>query len=300
MEVFRTPDERFEGLPGYPFDPNYVEVSVSGLDYRLHHLDEGDGPVVLCFHGQPAWSYLYRKMVSELVATGHRVVCPDLVGMGRSDKPLDQEWYSYSTHSESLAAHLAAIDGLEDVTAVVHDWGGLLGLKWVADHMDQVGRLVVMNTSLSIAKASEPFMAWRNFVSSTPDLPVGKILQAATVNELSDEVVAGYDAPFPTPESKAAAQRFPLLVPLEPTDPGAAEMAAARETLRGFTGPSLVAFSDRDPMFPFPRAAEYFTETLPTAGEPVCITGGHHFLQEDQPHQIVEAMFAAFGKPIGS
>jgi haloalkane dehalogenase len=300
MEIFRTPDEQFADLPGYPYEPNYVDVSVAGADYRLHHLDEGTGPTVLCFHGQPAWSYLYRGVVDKLVATGHRVVCPDLVGMGRSDKPLDKDWYSYKTHSESLAAHLAAIDGLENVTAVVHDWGGLLGLKWIADHMDQVGRVVVMNTSLSIAKGSEAFMQWRNFVASTPDLPIGMILQAATVNELSPEVIAAYDAPFPSVESKAAPQTFPLLVPIEATDPGAAEMAAAREKLRGFTGPSLVAFSDSDPMFPYPSSAEYFTQTLPTAGDPVCITGGHHFLQEDQPGQIVDAMLAKFGSPIGS
>ena len=292
-EVFRTPDERFEQLPGYAYAPHYVEVD--GL--RLHHLDEGTGPTVLCFHGEPDWSYLYRHMLDALVASGHRVVCPDLVGFGRSDKPTDQHWYTYERHVDHVTSHLAQID-LEDVTVVVQDWGGPIGLRWAVEHRDQVGRLVVMNTGLFTGRVSKGFMAWREFAERTPDLPIGMIMQGATTTDLSPDVVAAYEAPFPNPESKAGAQRFPLLVPLRAEDPGAAEMAAVQEQLAHWDKPALVAFSDSDPVFPYPQAGESFTSLIPTAGEQVRIEGAAHFLQEDRGPEIVAAMLAAFGTPI--
>ncbi|MHB8533669.1 MAG: haloalkane dehalogenase [Solirubrobacteraceae bacterium] len=291
-EVFRTPEERFENLPGYDYAPRYVEVD--GL--RLHHIDEGDGPTVLCFHGEPDWSYLYRHMLEQLVATGHRVVCPDLVGFGRSDKPTEQAWYTYERHVELVSAHLAQIE-LEDVTVVVQDWGGPIGLRWAVEHAGQVGRLVVMNTGLFTGRVSKGFMRWREFAERTPDLPIGMIMQGATTTELSPEVIAAYEAPFPNPESKAGAQRFPLLVPLSAQDPGAAEMDTVREELSRWQKPALVAFSDSDPVFPYPQAGETFTSLLPTAGEQVRIEGAAHFLQEDRPREIVAAMLAAFGSP---
>ncbi len=290
--VFRTPDERFENLPGYAFQPRYVEVE--GL--RLHHIDEGEGPTVLCFHGEPDWSYLYRHMAAELLASGHRVVCPDLVGFGRSDKPTEQAWYTYERHVEIVSAHLAQLE-LEDVTVVVQDWGGPIGLRWAVEHADQVGRLVVMNTGLFTGRVSKGFMSWREFAERTPDLPIGMIMQGATATELSPEVIAAYEAPFPNPESKAGAQRFPLLVPLSADDAGAAEMAAVRDELSRWQKPALVAFSDSDPVFPYPQAGETFVSLLPTAGEQVCIEGAAHFLQEDRPREIVAAMLAAFGSP---
>ncbi len=293
--VFRTPDERFANLSGYPYEPHYVEVD--GL--RLHHLDEGSGPTVLCFHGEPDWSYLYRHMLDALVAAGHRVVCPDLVGFGRSDKPTDQAWYTYERHVEHVSRHLDEVE-LEDVTVVVQDWGGPIGLRWAAEHEDRVGRLVVMNTGLFTGRVSKGFMAWREFAERTPDLPIGMIMQGATTTELSPDVIAGYEAPFPTAESKAGAQRFPLLVPLSAADPGASEMAAVQEELSQWSKPALVAFSDSDPVFPFPQSGEVFTSLLPTAGEQVRIEGAAHFLQEDRGPQIVEAMLSAFGRPIGS
>ncbi|HXD53767.1 MAG TPA: haloalkane dehalogenase [Solirubrobacteraceae bacterium] len=294
-EVFRTPDERFENLPGYPYEPRYTEV----LGLRLHHIDEGEGPTVLCFHGEPDWSYLYRGMVDELVGSGHRVVCPDLVGFGRSDKPTDQGWYTYERHVEHVTAHLAQLD-LENVTVVVQDWGGPIGLRWAVEHADQVGRLVVMNTGLFTGRVSKGFMSWREFAERTPDLPIGVIMQGATATELSPEVVAAYEAPFPNAESKAGAQRFPLLVPLTSEDPGAAEMAAVQDELSRWEKPALVAFSDSDPVFPYPRSGEVFTELIPSAGEQVRIEGAAHFLQEDRPKEIVAAMLATFGSPIGS
>jgi len=288
-DVFRTPDERFEGLPGYAYAPHYVEVD--GL--RLHHLDEGSGSTVLCFHGEPSWSYLYRHMLDVLVAHDHRVVCPDVVGFGRSDKPTDPGWYSYERHCTTMARHLEQLD-LQDVTVVVQDWGGPIGLRWAVEHADQVARLVVMNTGLFTGRVSKGFMRWRDFAERTPDLPVGSIIQGGTTTELPPEVVAAYDAPFPSPESKAGAQTFPLLVPLTADDPGASEMAAVQEALGRWDKPALVAFSDSDPVFPYPQAGEVFTALLPTAGEQVRIEGAAHFLQEDRGAQIAEAMLAAF------
>jgi haloalkane dehalogenase len=290
MDVFRTPNERFENLPGYAYEPHYVEVE--GL--RLHHLDEGSGPTVLCFHGEPDWSYLYRHMADALLTSGHRVVCPDLVGFGKSDKPTDQSWYTYERHVEVITGHLDQID-LQDVTVVVQDWGGPIGLRWAVEHADQVGRLVIMNTGLFTGRVSKGFMAWRAFAERTPDLPVGVIIQGATTTDLDPDVVAAYEAPFPTAESKAGAQQFPLLVPLTEDDPGVAEMLAVQDALGRWEKPVLVAFSDQDPVFPFPQAGKQFTGLIPSAGEQIRIEGAAHFLQEDRGPQIVAAMLTAFG-----
>jgi haloalkane dehalogenase len=293
MEVFRTPDERFDGLPGFAFAPRYAEVD--GL--RLHHVDEGSGSTVLCFHGEPSWSYLYRHMLDRLVETGHRVVCPDLVGFGRSDKPTDQGWYTYETHCDMVTRHLDQLD-LDEATVVVQDWGGPIGLRWAVENADRVAGLVILNTGLFTGRVSKGFMAWREFVERTPDLPIGMILQGATTTELAPEVVAAYEAPFPTKESKAGAQRFPLLVPLTDDDPGVPEMQAVRAALSGWTKPALVAFSDTDPVFPYPQAGEQFTELIPSAGAQVRIEGAAHFLQEDRGREIADAMLAAFGSPV--
>jgi haloalkane dehalogenase len=292
MDVFRTPDKRFDELPGYAYAPNYVEVD--GL--RLHHVDEGSGPTVLCFHGEPSWSYLYRHMLDRLVGEGHRVVCPDLAGFGRSDKPTDQTWYTYERHCETVTRHLDQVE-LEDVSVVVQDWGGPIGLRWAVEHADQVARLVILNTGLFTGRVSKGFMAWREFAERTPDLPIGMIIQGATTTDLPEEVVAAYEAPFPNAESKAGAQRFPLLVPLSPDDPGVPAMQAVTEALRSWDKPALVAFSDTDPVFPFPKAGEQFTQLIPTAGEQVRIEGAAHFLQEDRGREIADAMLAAFGAP---
>jgi haloalkane dehalogenase len=288
MDIFRTPDERFANLPGYTFEPHYSEVD--GL--RLHHLDEGSGPTVLCFHGEPTWSYLYRNMLDALVPAGQRVVCPDLVGFGRSDKPTDERWYTYDRHVETVAAHLDGLD-LDDLTVVVQDWGGPIGLRWAVEHADQVERLVILNTGLYAGRVSEGFWRWLAFVENTPDLPIGAIVQAGTATDLPPEIVAAYEAPFPTPESKAGAHRFPFLVPTSDDAVGAAEMRAVRAALREWHKPALVAFSDGDPIFPFPRAGEQFTELIPTAEEQVRIEGAAHFLQEDCGLEIAEAMAGA-------
>jgi haloalkane dehalogenase len=198
-----------------------------------------------------------------------------------------------------VARHLDQIE-LEDVTVVVQDWGGPIGLRWAVEHADRVGRLVILNTGLFTGRVSKGFMAWREFAERTPDLPIGMIMQGATTTDLPPEVIAAYEAPFPSPESKAGAQMFPLLVPLSAEDPGASTMQEVQSELAQWQRPALVAFSDSDPVFPFPQAGEVFVNLLPTAGEQVRIEGAAHFLQEDRGPQIVEAMRAAFGEPIGS
>ena len=285
MDVFRTPDERFADLPGYGFEPRYAEVD--GL--RMHYLDEGEGPPIVCFHGEPSWSFLYRKMIGPLVAGGHRVICPDLAGFGRSDKPTDRGWYSYDRHLEIVAGVLDGLD-LQAATVVVQDWGGPIGLRWAVANQDRVAALVVMNTGLFTGRVSEGFLQWRDFAERNPDLPVGFVVQSATATDLAEDVVAAYDAPFPTAESKAGAAQFPLLVPTEEGAPGAREMVEVIEALRAWDKPALVAFSDSDPVFPYPRAGEEFLSMIPTAGDQVCIEGASHFLQEDRGEEIARVI----------
>jgi haloalkane dehalogenase len=289
-EIFRTPDERFADLPDYDFEPRYREVD--GL--RLHYLDEGSGPPVVCFHGEPTWAYLYRRIAPPLVEAGRRVVCPDLAGFGRSDKPTDRRWYTYDRHVDVVSALLDLLD-LKGAVVVVHDWGGPIGLRWAVENSDRVSALVILNTGLYVGYIGEAFMQWRRFAESNPDLPVGMVLQGGTKTQLPDDVVAAYEAPFPTPESKAGAAQFPLLVPLGDGDPGAAEMVAVREELRRWDKPVLVAFSDSDPIFPYPVAGELFTGAIPTAGEQRRIEGAAHFLTEDAGEQIAAEIVGFLG-----
>jgi haloalkane dehalogenase len=281
MEIFRTPDERFEGLPGYDFEPHYAELH--GL--RLHWVDEGDGDPIVCFHGEPTWAYLYRKMLPPLVSGGHRVICPDYAGFGRSDKPTDRGWYTVERHVELVSQMLRSLD-LSEATVVVQDWGGAIGLRWAVENADRVARLVILNTGVFSGRVSKGFLAWRDFAERNPDLPIGFVIQGATTTELPDDVVAGYEAPFPTPESKAGAAQFPLLVPTSEDDPVAVGMRAVADELSRWDKPALVAFSDSDPVFPYPRAGEVFTDLIPGAGEQVRIEGAAHFLQEDRGELI--------------
>ncbi len=247
MDVFRTPDERFQGLPDYPFEPHYAEAG--GL--RMHYLDEGSGKPVVCFHGEPTWSYLYRKMLPPLVEGGHRVICPDYAGFGRSDKPTDRGWYSYDRHTELVSEVLAGLD-LSGVTVVVQDWGGPIGLRWATENADRVDGLVILNTGLFTGRVSKGFMQWRAFAEKNPDLPVGFIIQGATATELPDEVVAAYEAPFPNAESKAGAAEFPLLVPTEDGAPGAAEMRQVSDALSQWNAPVLDRLLRLRPGLPLP------------------------------------------------
>jgi haloalkane dehalogenase len=288
MDVFRTPDERFDGLPGFDFEPHYTDVD--GL--RLHYVDEGPQngkPPIVCFHGEPTWAFLYRKLLGVLVEGGHRVICPDYAGFGRSDKPTDRGWYTYDRHVELVTELLAGLD-LKDAVVVVQDWGGPIGLRWAMENADRVGALVILNTGIFTGRVSRGFMAWRDFAEKNPDLPVGFVIQGATTTELPSEVIAGYDAPFPTPESKAGAAQFPLLVPIEEDAAGAKEMREVADALGRWDKPALVAFSDGDPVFPYPRAGERFVDWIPTVADQVKIEGAAHFLQEDRGEQIAGEM----------
>lgn len=279
-EVFRTPDERFSKLPDYTFEPNYLDIG--GL--RMHYLDEGPRDVapVVCFHGEPTWAYLYRRMIPLLVAGGRRVIVPDYAGFGRSDKPTDRRWYSFDRHTELMTEVLAAID-VHDATVVVQDWGGPIGLRWATEQPDQVGALAIFNTGLFTGRIwSDGFKAWRDFAERTPDLPVGAVIQSATVTTLTDDVIAAYNAPFPTAESKAGAAQFPLLVPTSEDAAGASQMRAVAGALSSWDKPTLVAFSDSDPVFPFPQSGQFFCELIPTAVQQVQVQGAGHFLQEDR------------------
>jgi haloalkane dehalogenase len=292
-DVFRTPDERFEGLPGYDFDPHYAQVR--GL--RMHYVDEGGGPPVVCFHGEPTWAYLYRKMIGPLADAGRRVIAPDFVGFGRSDKPTDRSWYTYDRHVQHVTGLLEKLD-LRDAVVVVHDWGGPIGLRWAMENEDRVAALVILNTGLFAGQVNEAFMAWRTFAERNPDLPVGFIIQSATVSELPEEITNAYEAPWPTAESKAGVAQFPLLVPIKESDPGVAEMNAVRERLSRWEKPALVCFSDSDPIFS-PRAGQRFVDLIPGAQELRVIAGGAHFLQEDKGAEIAAAIRESLLQPVG-
>jgi haloalkane dehalogenase len=262
----------------------------------MHYVDESPeagqtGKTILCFHGEPTWSYLYRKMAKAFLEAGHRVVLPDLVGFGRSDKPTDFGWYSYDRHCQQVSGLLAGLD-LSDTIVVVQDWGGPIGLRWAVENAERVGGLVIMNTGLFSGRVSKGFMAWREFAEKNPDLPVGVVAQGGTATELPAEVVAAYEAPFPNPASKAGAATFPLLVPIDEGNPAAAKMGEIADELRTWDKPCLVAFSDSDPVFPFPKAGEMFTDAIPTAGEQVKIEGAAHFLQEDRGEKIAEEVLS--------
>ena len=300
MRVLRTPDERFDELPGFPFAPHYLDVPSGDTDeggveaLRVHHLDEGpnDGETVLCLHGEPSWSFLYRKMVPVLSAAGLRVVAPDLVGFGRSDKPADRRDYTYARHVEWMRA--ALFDGLDlrDVTLVCQDWGGLIGLRLVAEHPERFRRVAVANTGLPTGdeRATEAFMNWQRFSQEAPTLPVGRIVDGGTVTELPPEVVAAYDAPFPDESYKEGARQFPALVPTRPDDPASEANRRAWKVLRTFDRPLLCAFSDADPIT---RGADrQFTRSVPGAsGQPhVTISGAGHFLQEDKGEELARVV----------
>jgi haloalkane dehalogenase len=293
-EVFRTPDERFADLPGYEFEPRYVDVD--GL--RLHYIDEGAGRPVVCFHGEPTWAYLYRKVARPLLDAGERVIAVDMPGFGRSDKPTERGWYSYDRHFEHISRALESLD-LSDATVVVQDWGGPIGLRWAVANPDRVGRLAILNTGLFTGRVSKGFMAWRDFAERNPDLPVGFIVEGGTGFDLAPGVKEAYEAPFPTVESKAGAAQFPLLVPVEEGQPGADVMAEVMDELSRWEKPALVMFSDSDPVFPYPRAGEVFCDLIPGAGEQVPVEGAAHFLQEDSGEAIGERVLELLGRPAG-
>lgn len=290
MEILRTPEESFKNLPDYPFVPNYLEVA-KGL--QMHYVDAGDpqGEVVLLLHGEPSWSYLYRKMIPIFAAQGYRVLAPDLIGFGKSDKPSQTSDYTYAHHLAWLEEFLNQME-LSAINVFCQDWGGLLGLRLIAKYPDKFARVVVGNTILPTGDAplNEAFLQWQKYSQEVPVFPVGQIIQQATVTDLSPEVIAAYDAPFPEENLKAGARVFPALVPTSPDDPESPANREAWKILAQWQKPFLTLFSDSDPIMS--GLEKIFQEKIPGAKgqNHSIIAGGGHFLQEDKGEEIAEKM----------
>jgi haloalkane dehalogenase len=300
IHVLRTPDARFAGLPDWPYEPRYTTVTIEGsaTPVRIHHVDEGPPDAletVLCLHGEPSWGYLYRRMIPPLVAAGVRVVVPDLVGFGRSDKPAERTDYTYNRHVAWMAEWLLAND-LSGLTLVGQDWGGLIGLRLVAEHPERFVRVVAANTFLPTGDRppSKAFLAWREYSQTTPAFNAGRIVSGGCqTRPLDAAIVAAYDAPFPDDTYKAGAREFPALVPTTLDDPARAANLRAWDVLRAWTKPFVCAFADNDPITA--GGDVVFRELVPgCAGMPhTTITGAAHFLQEDRGPELAEAVLAA-------
>jgi haloalkane dehalogenase len=283
VESYRTRDERFEGLPDWTFEPRYVEQD--GL--RMHYVAEGAGDPMLLLHGEPTWGFLYRRMIPPLAAVA-RVVAPDYFGFGRSDKPTRIEDYSYDFHYDSIERLADELD-LRETTVVVQDWGGPIGFRLAVERPDRIARLVILNTGIGAGRPpSEEWLRFREFVRRVgADLVPGQLVRITCVTELDDAVVEAYNAPFPAPESKAGILAFPELVPIEHDHPSAAKMLEVRVALQEWQRPTLVLFSDSDPIFT-PQAAERMASRIPGAGPAEIVAGASHFLQEEKGEEIAE------------
>lgn len=300
MQVLRTPDEAFAAIPDYPFAPHYAEVvdPVDATPLRLHYIDEGprDAAPILLMHGEPSWSFLYRKFVPPLVAAGHRVIAPDLIGFGKSDKPADRDDYSYERHVSWMSQWLTGL-GLSDITLFCQDWGGLIGLRLVAAFPDRFARVIAGNTGLPIGTGwSEGFERWRAFSQNVETFPTGFILNGGAVRDLSPEETAAYDAPYPDESYKGGARQFPTLVPVTPEHASVAENKAAWEVLSQFEKPFVTCFSDKDQVTA--GGEKVFIDHIPGAqGQPHrIIKDAGHFLQEDKPEELVALILEMVGQ----
>ncbi len=295
VKALRTPDECFEGLPDFDFEPHYAEVpDGEGGTLRMHYLDEGprDGAVVLLMHGEPSWCFLYRKMIPVLVGRGLRCIAPDLVGFGRSDKPTERTDYTYARHVEWIRSLLFDQLNLSGITFFGQDWGGLVGLRVIAENPDKFDRVAIGNTGLPTgdARITEAFMNWRRFSQETPNFDVGFIVSSAVVNKPTDDVLAAYNAPFPDDTYKAGARVFPTLVPIEPDDPASQANRAAWEVFSKWEKPMIMLFSDSDPVTK--GSDRLFLEKVPgTKGQAHrTIEQAGHFLQEDKGEELATAI----------
>ena len=292
MKSLRTPEAQFENLPDYDFTPNYCEV---GNALRLHYVDEGprEARTIILMHGEPSWSYLYRFMIRQLTAAGFRVLAPDLIGFGKSDKPAELDDYSYTAHVGWMQDWLDHVD-VKEAVLFCQDWGGLIGLRLVAGNPDRFAAVMAGNTALPIGKGtpSEAFLKWQKFSQTVPVFPVGQILQGATVRELTSAELAAYDAPYPDESYKAGARIFPALVPTDPSMAGVAENVEAWKVLKNWTKPFLTGFSDQDPVSK--GGEQIFQKLVPGAAEQphAILKGGGHFLQEDVHAELSEMLIA--------
>jgi haloalkane dehalogenase len=280
-ETVRTDDERFADLPEFPFTPRYTEHD--GL--RMAHVDEGDGRPVVLLHGEPTWSFLWRKVIGPLTEAGHRCLAPDLPGFGRSDKPTDIGWYTYDRHTATVAAWMEALD-VRDATLVVHDWGGPIGMRIAVEQPARVARLVILDTGLFTGRQrmSDAWLAFQDFVARTEDLPVGLLVRRACHQDPGDTVIAAYEAPFPDKASKAGARAFPMILPTTPDAPGAQAGARVLQALREDTRPKLMMWADSDPVLPLETGRRFATAL---GGELAHVIGdAGHFLQEDAGAEI--------------
>ncbi len=298
MTVLRTPDERFTKLEGFSYEPHYAECEDEELGIlRIHYLDEGpaDGPVVLCLHGEPTWCYLYRKMIPIFTAAGCRVLAPDLVGFGRSDKPSEREDYSYERHVRWMAGWVSAL-GLENITLLGQDWGGLIGLRLLAEQPDRFARFSLSNTALPTGdhEVNEAFHRWRKFSQEDPEFDIGFIVNLFGRGDLSEGEIEAYRAPFPSDEYKAGARQFPKLVPTEPDNPASEDNRRAWQVLMQWDKPALMCFSDADPIM---RGADRpFLKLVPgTQGQPHITLKGRHFIQEEDGETWAHAVVGWMG-----
>ncbi|HEY2355597.1 MAG TPA: haloalkane dehalogenase [Gaiellaceae bacterium] len=291
MDVERAADDRFAGLPDYPFAPNWLELDGC---VRMHYVDEGAGKPVLFLHGEPTWSFLWRHCIPRVVSAGRRAVAPDMIGFGRSDKPEDQGWYTYDRHVALVTEFVRELD-LRDIALVVHDWGGLIGLRFAVENADRVERLVILDTGVWSGKApSETWLRFREAIRSVGgEIDIARLVESGTQRGLSDEVRAAYNAPFPTPESKAGALAFPELVPVEPNHPTAAALEPVREGLARWDKPAHIIWGAEDGVLPT-AIAEQFIALIPGASGPEVVAGAGHFLQEDAPTEVATAIVREF------
>jgi haloalkane dehalogenase len=282
-------DERFAGLPDYPFAPNWLELD----DLRMHYVDERSGRPVLFLHGEPTWSFLWRHIIPPVAASGRRAIAPDLIGFGRSDKPTDQGWYTYDRHVALVTRFVEALD-LRDIALVVHDWGGLIGLRFAVENAERVEQLVILDTGVWSGRApSETWLRFRDAIRSVGgEIDIARLVESGTQRGLTDEIRAAYYAPFPTPESKAGALAFPDLVPVEPDHPTAAALEPVREGLARWDKPAHVIWGGEDAVLPT-AIAERFIALIPGATGPEVIPGAGHFLQEDAPTEVAAAIVRA-------
>lgn len=287
MKILRTPDNRFSNLLDYPFKPNYIQLG----DIRIHYVDEGESSkeVVLLIHGEPTWSYLYRKMVPIVSESGYRVIVPDLVGFGKSDKPINQEDYTYEKHVGWISSFIESLD-LKNINLFCQDWGGLIGLRIVSEQGYRFNRIIASNTSLPTGdfKVPKAFFNWQKFSQDTPVFNASKIVKSSCVNKISNEVQKAYDAPFPDETYKAGARRFPMLVPTSPNDPSSQPNREAWEKLKNWHKPFLTAFSDSDPIT---KGGDLLFQKLIPGCKGIShktIVGAGHFLQEDKGPELAQ------------